>query len=284
MESKTYYDILGVKRDCTIDDIKYAYRKLIQVLHPDKQHQHNKSNTDVDIKLINKIYETLKNPTKRAQYDGTLKPKSKVCNDFDRMKNDSRLFLDSVSATPETAANAKKMFEQFSRERDSHMRIKTLNHDIPTNLETDVTNLEFLRENEYIENTPDQMIKQHDGESNNDFTKRFNEMFVNTVKLAPQQNNEIIKHTGVQPNMAKCDSASQIQDGVFDDDDNECLNQLLSNFIITSETNDIDLNKSMDERLAERERETTILGKMRRHANIIPDNEAIISQTTLQNM
>lgn len=62
----SYYDTLGVAKDATQDDIKKAYRKLAQKYHPDRN-----KDTDATTKFqeIQKAYQTLKDPQKRAEYD-----------------------------------------------------------------------------------------------------------------------------------------------------------------------------------------------------------------------
>ena len=62
--SNDYYNILGVDRGASDDDIKKAYRKLAHQYHPDK-----KGGDEQKFKEINEAYQTLSNKEKRAQYD-----------------------------------------------------------------------------------------------------------------------------------------------------------------------------------------------------------------------
>lgn len=60
------YEVLGVGRHASDDEIKSAYRTLIKRYHPDV----NKSqDANARVVLINAAYETLSDPQKRAQYD-----------------------------------------------------------------------------------------------------------------------------------------------------------------------------------------------------------------------
>lgn len=63
MASKNYYDILGVPKSASADEIKRAYRKLAGEHHPDR------GGSDVRFKEINEAYQVLSDQTKRSQYD-----------------------------------------------------------------------------------------------------------------------------------------------------------------------------------------------------------------------
>lgn len=66
MAEKDYYDVLGVSRDASQDDIKHAYRKLSKKYHPDL----NKApGAEAKFKEISEAYEVLGDSDKRAQYD-----------------------------------------------------------------------------------------------------------------------------------------------------------------------------------------------------------------------
>lgn len=61
---KNYYDILGVDKNASQDDIKKAYRNLSKKYHPDKT-----GGDDSKFKEINEAYDTLGDEAKRRQYD-----------------------------------------------------------------------------------------------------------------------------------------------------------------------------------------------------------------------
>ncbi len=67
--TKDYYGIFGINRDATLDEIKKAYRLLAQKYHPDKNPE---GVSDEMFKTINKIYQVLKDPVRRREYDDSL--------------------------------------------------------------------------------------------------------------------------------------------------------------------------------------------------------------------
>jgi curved DNA-binding protein len=66
--AEDYYQILGVKRSSTPEEIKKAYRKLAQKYHPDKA-KGNKKEAEAQFKKISEAYAVLSNAEKRKQYD-----------------------------------------------------------------------------------------------------------------------------------------------------------------------------------------------------------------------
>ncbi|MDW8315457.1 MAG: molecular chaperone DnaJ [Rhodovarius sp.] len=67
MAKRDYYDILGVSRGASEEEIKRAYRKLAMQYHPDR----NPGNPEAEAKFkeINEAYDVLKDAEKRAAYD-----------------------------------------------------------------------------------------------------------------------------------------------------------------------------------------------------------------------
>lgn len=66
MEFKDYYQIMGVAREASQDEIKRAYRQLARKYHPDVSKE---PDAEVRFKEVGEAYEVLKDPEKRAAYD-----------------------------------------------------------------------------------------------------------------------------------------------------------------------------------------------------------------------
>ncbi|KAH6926550.1 hypothetical protein HPB50_019757 [Hyalomma asiaticum] len=70
--SKTYYEVLGVKKDCTQKEIRDAYVKLCKQLHPDVKGLATSVNDHRRFTELNQAYTTLSKPLDRKYYDNTL--------------------------------------------------------------------------------------------------------------------------------------------------------------------------------------------------------------------
>jgi len=65
---RDYYDILGVGKDVTDDELKKAYRKLAKEHHPDANTD-NKEAAEAKFKEVSEAYEVLSDSQKRQSYD-----------------------------------------------------------------------------------------------------------------------------------------------------------------------------------------------------------------------
>jgi curved DNA-binding protein len=66
---RDYYEVLGVPRTATADEVKRAYRQLARKHHPDLQPAAERAKAAERFKEINEAYEVLSDPDKRSKYD-----------------------------------------------------------------------------------------------------------------------------------------------------------------------------------------------------------------------
>ena len=63
---RDYYEVLGIARSATDEEIKRAFRKLAFKYHPDRNRD---DGAEEKFKEVNEAYEVLSDPDKRAAYD-----------------------------------------------------------------------------------------------------------------------------------------------------------------------------------------------------------------------
>ena len=69
MAKRDYYEVLGLSRNATADEVKKAYRNLALKYHPDRVTPDKKKEAEERFKEISEAYEVLIDPQKKANYD-----------------------------------------------------------------------------------------------------------------------------------------------------------------------------------------------------------------------
>ncbi len=68
-KARDYYEVLGLNKNASDDDVKKSYRKLAREHHPDMVQDSDKKAAEERFKEINEAYQVLSDPQKRKMYD-----------------------------------------------------------------------------------------------------------------------------------------------------------------------------------------------------------------------
>jgi DnaJ-class molecular chaperone len=88
MAERSYYDILGVSRSASQDEIKKAYRRLARQYHPDLHTGSRKAEMEKKFKELNEANEVLSEPENRKKYD-QYGPRWREAEAFERARRES---------------------------------------------------------------------------------------------------------------------------------------------------------------------------------------------------
>ena len=113
---ENYYDILGVSKNITTEELKKVYRKLAKKYHPDA----NVGNVKAEemFKKISKAYEILSDETSRAKYDRELDGKFTNINNNKKASNNKN--TGNINEDIFNKFNGFNVFEQAFRTKEEY--------------------------------------------------------------------------------------------------------------------------------------------------------------------
>lgn len=191
-ETLTYYEILGVKEDATLSEIKHNFRELVKKFHPDTK----KTGDAYIFALVAKAYECLSDKSKREDYDASLKIEKKVKHsDFFHQKESFEDFIKAQESDPtgEKKKLAQSRYQIEFAEYDKKRNFDRIKYEAEKNnpltsrqITKNLDDLMQTRENDDIELTPKRLFKND--QFNDD---QFNELFERKYKSKDKQ---LVKH------------------------------------------------------------------------------------------
>ena len=132
---KNYYDVLGVNKNASQDEIKKAFRSLSKKYHPDKN-----GGDDSKFKEINEAYDTLGDESKRREYDnpnhfGSFGSNGGGFSWWGNMYNNARPMPQNIEAHIELSLTE----AYYGCKKNIRVGSKTINADIPKGVTTGKT-------------------------------------------------------------------------------------------------------------------------------------------------
>lgn len=124
-QSKNYYQILGMEKNATPQEIKKAYILLAKKIHPDVNPE---PGSKEKFQALQNAYETLYTPTKRAQYDESLKYSDSSKSSFygNQYRRHSSTFDEDYYKASETRAKAARVRREEKDRAEENDRAEKL--------------------------------------------------------------------------------------------------------------------------------------------------------------
>jgi curved DNA-binding protein CbpA len=197
MTTINWYDVLLVEPDCTVSDIKNAYRELVKIYHPDK-----KEGDAEMFKLITHAYTVLVNPQSRASYDKLYDISKHAESDHVDLKKKSEQYFQSLENTTvkKTREEVDIDFDTIFAEMDLKYGLqrdgnKKLIHKETGNLKQKMEDLESIRGQDDIENIPDKLFEDIEHVDPLKFNSMFDMMYKKHTDLIKHEGNPIAYNT-----------------------------------------------------------------------------------------
>lgn len=117
---RTHYDNLNVARNADIAVIKAAYKALAQKYHPDKNP--NNPNTQKIMQVINKAYEVLSDPIKRAEHDRWIAEQEKKAEQSYQNNQNSHAYQNTANGSSSASHSNERASQNTHNQTNGYQR------------------------------------------------------------------------------------------------------------------------------------------------------------------
>jgi len=200
MSTVDLYTVLNLEHNCTKNDIKRAYRKLVMLYHPDRP-----TGDEEMFELVQHAYNILHNPSTRKEYDNIFKVSMQAESDFNDLKSRALNFMESQKDYTNISKEEKEQFKSIYDKQFDYLDLKhgysrdPYYNDAINKKETKrrIKDIAIKREQEDIESSHEKIFDDNDPQ----FLQKFNEAF----ELENKTHLELTPYVGV-PNAWDYDS------------------------------------------------------------------------------